>query len=509
MFDTLRKAIGADPDYPARVFELTVLNRVLDGTLYDALPHEFHEERTEGGEYVPLRKRRPSVRFNLCRMVVEDAVALLFGDGRFPAIDCPDATTRNALLRLVAETGLVATMNEAALRGSVGSAAVLMRVLRGRVFFDVLDTTFLTPSWQEDAPDTLARVTERYKVRGDVLRGMGYAIPDDRLTGWFWWQRVWDEQQEAWFLPAPVGDDDAPPEVDETRTVRHGLGFVPLAWIKNLPGPSSTGGAAEGACTFRPAIETQIEIDYQLSQAGRGLKYSSDPTLLIKEPAAGDAGEMVRGGANALVVSEKGDAKLLEIGGTAAEAVMAYARSLREFALESIHGNRATGEKLATAQSGKAMELMHQPLIWLADRMRTSYGEHGLLSLLRMVVGVRHRMELRFRDGEAVPELVPAARVSLRWPPWFHLTQQDRLEQAQGLATLKASGLVSRETAVKVVAADYEVPDPAEELRRIQADMTESNPHYAAQEAKPTLLGTKPSPERPHMQDPRIRHPLG
>lgn len=60
---------------------------------------------------------------------------------------------------------------------------------------------------------------------------------------------------------------------------------------------------------------------------------------------------------------------------------------------------------------------MHQPLIWLADRMRTSYGEHGLLSLLRMVVAVRSRMELRFRDGEAVPELVPAALVSLRWPP--------------------------------------------------------------------------------------------
>ena len=36
------------------------------------------------------------------------------------------------------------------------------------------------------------------------------------------------------------------------------------------------------------AIETKIEIDYQLSQAGRGLKYSSDPTLLIKEPATSE-----------------------------------------------------------------------------------------------------------------------------------------------------------------------------------------------------------------------------
>ena len=38
-------------------------------------------------------------------------------------------------------------MVEAALRGSVGSVAILMRVLRGRVFLDVFDTAFLTPEW--------------------------------------------------------------------------------------------------------------------------------------------------------------------------------------------------------------------------------------------------------------------------------------------------------------------------------------------------------------------------
>ena len=69
-------------------------------------------------------------------------------------------------------------------------------------------------------------------------------------------------------------------EIDEARSVQHGLGFVPMVWIRNLPGQSSTGDAVDGACTFRAAIETQIEIEYQLSQAGRGLKYSSDPTLV-------------------------------------------------------------------------------------------------------------------------------------------------------------------------------------------------------------------------------------
>ncbi len=136
--------------------------------------------------------------------------------------------------------------------------------------------------------------------------------------------------------------------------MRHGLGFVPIVWVRNLPG----GDDIDGACTFRPAVETGIEIDYQLSQAGRGLKYSSDPTLLIREPA-GVEGELTRGGANALVVSERGDAKLLEINGTAAAAVIDYVRTLREMALEGVHGNRASADRLSAAQSGRALELMN------------------------------------------------------------------------------------------------------------------------------------------------------
>src|SRR6202167_3148864 len=136
--------------------------------------------------------------------------------------------------------------------------------------------------------------------------------------------------------------------VDEARSVPPALGFVRCVWIRNLPGPSASGDPNDGACTFRAAIDTSIEIDYQLSQAGRGLKYSSDPTLLIKEPA-GLAGRMVLGAADALVVSEKGDAKLLEIGGTASQAVIDYVRILRELALESVHGNRASADRLTDA----------------------------------------------------------------------------------------------------------------------------------------------------------------
>jgi hypothetical protein len=462
MFDTLSALVPRDADYPARVRRLEVLRRVLDGTLYDVLPYEFHDERSAGGEYVPLRSRRPSVRYGLCRVVVEDSVALLFSEGHFPTVDCADRDLAAVLADVVRETRLNQVMIDAALRGAVGSVAVLMRVLRGRVFFSVHDTQYLTPRFDPQAPDTLASVTERYKAAGADLVAQGYDIDDPAAQYWF--QRIWDGDAETWYAPVRVDAPPADPVVDEIRSTQHRLGFVPLVWLRNLPG----GDDIDGACTFRAAIPTSIEIDYQLSQAGRGLKYSSDPTLLVKEPATSDA-EIVKGAGNALVVSEKGDAKLLEIGGTASAAVIEYVRTLREFALESVHGNRADASRLSAAASGRALELMQQGLVWLADNLRISYGEVGLLSLLRMVLRASQRYRLVV-GGREVGALDQDARLSLKWPRWTPSTADDRFQDAQSLATLAASGQISRETAVQSIADTYDIADVAAELARIAKD---------------------------------------
>ena len=462
MFETICGAIPADMGLPARVAKLDVLRRVLDGTLYDNLPYQFHEERNGAGEYIPLRLRRPSVRYGLCRIVVEDSVALLFSAGHFPALDVADSGLARVLQDIIAEARLNEVMIDAALRGAVGSVAVLFRVLQGRVFFSVLESLYLTPVWSAVAPDTLACVAEKYKVSGADLAAQGYAAVDPAAQYWF--QRVWDTESETWYLPWPVNDPGVGPVRDDARSVTHGLGFVPLVWIKNLPG----GEGVDGACTFRAAIDTNIEIDYQLSQAGRGLKYSSDPTLLIKEPATSDT-EIVKGAGNALVVSEKGDAKLLEIGGTAAEAVISYVRTLREFALESVHGNRASADRLTAAQSGRALELMNQGLIWLADNLRISYGDGGILALVKMVIRASQLLPLVV-NGEAVAPMDMTQRVRLRWPRWYPLSADDRLKEAQAVATLVNAGQISKETGVKVIAATHGISDVEAELNAIDQD---------------------------------------
>ncbi len=465
MFKSLVAKLPKDKDYPQRQFVINALTKVVDGTMYDHLPYSFYTEINEAGEYVKLADRRPSSRSNLCRVVVDDSVSLLFSDGHFPTVGCENDYTADQINLLIKETKLNQVMIDAATRGSVGSVAIFMKVLNNRVFFDSMGTQYLTPVWRDDAPDTLEVVKERYKVKGRVLRKQGYAIDEEMSAQDFWFARDWNDKAETWYLPklcsvVDIDSNDYVFPVDTVKTVNHNLGFVPIVWVKNLP----NGDDIDGGCTFKVAVDTMIEIDYLMSQGSRGLRYSSDPMLVIKDSASDDS-TIVKGGGNALKVEPAGDAKLLEINGTASAAMTEWIKMLRESALESVHGNRSNADKIAAAQSGKAMELMNQSLIWLADKLRISYGEGALLELLKMVVRVSKKQSIKI-EGKDVKDLSNES-LCLKWPHWYHPTATDRQADATALNTLASGGILSRQTATASIADEYDIEDVQAELVKI------------------------------------------
>jgi len=453
----LQARMPRDPSTSRRSFRLGALEAVLEGRQYDVLHYAFSKERNDAGEYIPLDERRPSVRTGLCRVVVEDSVSLLFSEGHWPSVRAVDPRTVAVLTDMIRECRLNETMLEAATRGSVGSVAIHLRIVACRPFFEVISTKFLVPIWRRDDPRELLSVTECYKVGDEDLIAQGYLVEPG--SGPYWFKRVWDDRAERWFKPTPIDSDPRLMDVDPERTVIHDLGFVPIVWIRNISG---SGGhdpdGPDGTCTFAAGIDTVIEADYLLSQAGRGLKYGSDPTLVLKDPAAGlGSGAQVRtgGAATALTLPPEGDAKLLEINGNAAAAVLAHVQELRAIALEAMHGNRAHGDRLGTAQSGRAIELMCQGLIWLADRLRISYGDGGLLSLLTMLCRASARLKKGLLiAGETEADLDPAG-LGLVWPSWFPASFADRQAQASSVATLLQAGVIDQQSAFGIVAPLY------------------------------------------------------
>ena len=466
----LRETYPQDDGLPPRAARLSALMRVRDCVQYDDIPNPFSAEYNGAGEYIPLSKRRPSVRTNMCATVVDESASLVFGESHWPALKTGDERTSLALAALDAECALPAVMLEAVIAGSVGSSALLVEVAERVPCVTMFDTRYLTPEW--DAARQLVRVTEQYKVKGRDLAAQGWKIPADNAETFYWWRREWDRLECRVYVPCPVADG-VPDEVDKGRTIQHGLKFVPWIWMANMAQP----GVVDGPCTFERAIDTVIECDYLLSQSGRGLKYSSDPKLVIKagaaDPNGSDTAGTTGGSATALTLPMDGDAKLLEINGDASDAMLQQYRELRAIVLEQIHGNRAHADKISAAQSGRAMEMMCQSLVWLADRLRLSYGEYGLLALYRMICRFSSAVTGGIIVGGKTYEDLSDTGLALQWPPYFPSTDPELLQLAQGLATAVASGFMSNQTACSIYAAKVGAADPQAEWARVLDELTD------------------------------------
>src|SRR5579864_2379722 len=98
-FLELKSKYRKDADYPDRTFDLQMYRRVLDGTVYDILQYPFYKNFHDnlGSQRAPisLSQRRPCTRYRLSKVVMDNVVSLLFGEGRFPVVNVNDEDTKN------------------------------------------------------------------------------------------------------------------------------------------------------------------------------------------------------------------------------------------------------------------------------------------------------------------------------------------------------------------------------------------------------------------------------
>jgi hypothetical protein len=74
------------------------------------------------------------------------------------------------------------------------------------------------------------------------------------------------------------------------------------------------------------------------------------------------------------------------------------------------------------------------------------------------------------KSGVEIGELNANEPLSLRWPHWYQPTYADKQTEAQTLAQLRDKQLISQQTGIKTIAGSYDIEDPADELRLINAE---------------------------------------
>jgi hypothetical protein len=471
MYKVILEKTPCDKQLSPRYYPLFIYQRILEGKLYDCFQHQYHTQYVGIGaseRYVPESQRAPSTNtgMNLMRSVVEESVSFLFGEDRFPDVKCDDKGACEFIEAAIADTRLVHVLQEAAIKGSIGSVAVQIRVLNDRFFPMVHYTTFLTPTFDPQCPDRLIKIVEKKKVLGRDLQDSGYQIDLIDMDAWFWFQRVWDENVEQWYLPWPVNSEsDFVPSIDLDRSVKHKLGLVPWVWIKNLPG----GNDIDGLCTFESAIENAVQIDYLMSRADSALKYNADPLTLVKTRNPGQMADFIKSDGNIMTVGVEGDAKILEISGDAAHSIIDTVKELKDEALHSIHSNRADPSKLAVSHSSVVQRFLYLPTVQLASALRLSYGEFGIVLILQMMMQIASQMPIKIR-GKFMQVDDPDVPLTLLWPDWFPATPFDMQTEAATITALVTNGLMSKEEALRQLNKYFNYEDAANELSKIEAD---------------------------------------
>lgn len=457
-----------DKDATLRELRLSILEMFMNGTIYDNLSAFNSEYLNGGGNYIPLKNRRPSVLYNLCKIIVNESVGMLFGEGHFPEARCSEdhEKTNDFICYLNKVSKIKQVMLNAAQTGSIGSVCIIVKVLNRKFYFDVLNTKHLFPIFDQNEPDKLSELHDKKKIDGSTLMSYGYDIPEKDKNKYFYVKRTWTTEREIYYKPYLVDDVNAIPQEDASKSTDHNLGFVPAVWIQNTPKAHHI----DGECTFAAAIDISVEIDYQLSQVGRGLYYNSDPILAVKDPSTVSETQFIKN-QHAMKLDEKGDAFYVEITGNSVDAVLNYVKTLREYGLEAVRGNRSSPEKAHTAQSGRALQMMNHPLITLVDEMRLTYGEYGLVSLYKMCIAIFESGEFDLDLEGNEPDAGCDSHIALYWQDWYPQTGRDKLEEAQALGLLRQNKIISQKSAIEYLASEYGIDNSDEEIKAIDKEV--------------------------------------
>jgi hypothetical protein len=353
--------------------------------------------------YVPLDQRRPNNPYRLARLIVQAFTNFVFGEHRFPKIKCTgDTDAEDFADALVQASDLPTVMIRARnMGGSCGSVGLSWRFYQGKPCVRVHSAANVyVHEWVDRDEGVVAHVSEIYLVYRDVWNDK--AKKQERAPHWY--RRDWTPTADIVFVEQPLNKDGGANEwvVDEDQTVVHDDGFAHFVWIPNQPSDDDE-SEYDGEPDYEGLFEQANTIDMLNSVLATGTVRNLDPTLVLKlstEQQEMQKRGVSKGSDNALNVGESGDAKYLELGGTAASTGIALLKQQRQFALEVAQCVIPDPNEIAAAAtSGRAIELLYAPMGAKSSIFQAQYGK-GITSLVtQMITSARKRMPTTNEDG--------------------------------------------------------------------------------------------------------------
>lgn len=431
--------------------KLHKLQMYFDGTQYDALA-PWNQEPT--GDYIPIHRRKPLINYRFVKRMASTLASFMYGVRRFPQIKIEqDPDTEQYLKVLLRITRLQPMLVKAFSQvATQGSAFLRFRVSQNKFLFEVFEAQYCYPVLDE-AGD-IDSIVIKYTYKDEI----------DKKEKW---AKIELTKNVDILYNNPEFKENSEPDFEEIDRVEHNLGFVQGEWIRTLEQPQKI----DGVSLVADVLCFVDELNYKLSQCSQAIKYNIDPQLVLRGLNEDEISSLIKSSAKGWNLGREGEASFLESNLSSVTTAIEFVDKVKTNIMQITRILLMDPEKInAQAMSGRALEIMHAPLVELIDELRPQQEKHLVNLLLKMAVV---NMSLATQLGQSPISIPPGYTpqsfdMLIEWPAVFPQTIVDLGEKLRVAQTAASAQIISRETLTRWLAKDFGIEDIELELERIK-----------------------------------------
>jgi hypothetical protein len=438
------------------------LDAFYENRQYNHLP--LWDEAAAGStdhDYIPVRQRKPRIQVAFAKMLCQRITSKLVGRRNFPSFKIEEDPDTEMFLKVILDsTGLRSHLLEPVRRClNSGSSFVRFFFVDGIIKVESFLSKFCYPEF--DPSGDLDSVTIKYVFEdpNDL---------DDKGKPRKKWYKLDLTKTTDIEYDNPLFDAGTEPFFQEIGRVEHGLGYVQGEWFRT----SEDKHSPDGYSLIEDILDFIDEINYSLSQSSMAVSYNQDPQLTLKGMDVDEISELIRSSVKAWNLGRDGEGKFLETdlnGVKIAEELRGKIRlGIQDIArIILLDPEKMIGQ----AQSGKAMEILHGPMVELIEELQPVFEKLFIRLLLKIVITYLKLVASGVDTGlEIPPGWAPQSlNMAAVWPPIFPMTMLDLKEKLAVAVQATSASLLSRESATRWIAKDFDIEDIEAELAKIAA----------------------------------------
>lgn len=442
--------------------ELHTYENYYEGKQYDSLISwdEASNRMCEGDDFIGVRKRKPRINILFEQLICSRLASKLVGDSTFPSFDVAEDPDSTEFVKAILEWSKLKSMIIEPIRRLINSGSEFVRFyfVDGSLKLQRYSSKYCYPVFSPNGQLESIRIQYVWTDYEDL---------DEKGKPKEKWYRLDLGKESDVLFDSPAYTANGEPQFEIVETATHNLGFVQGSWGRTSENPHCPDGDAMAPKT----CDFVDELNYSLSQSSQAVSYNQEPVLTLSGMDMEEIENVVKSSAKALNLGRDGKAAYLETNMGGVETAGDMRDKVKNIAQEVARVTLLDPEKIVgSAQSGKAMEVLHGPMLDYILELRPiveAFITELVIKMMLATLIMKARGEVVALD---IPEgFQPSFELDAKWPEVFPMTTEDLQKKVSLAVAAVSANIISREAGTRWLAKDFNIEDIEAELVKVDS----------------------------------------